>query len=124
MPRQPTIKGQGNLTRELLGSDKITIFEDARTRAGYSTQRPRVISAASRPKSPSKSPTKLSSSQPKPRSHSLTLPDETDPQDFRPKWKPQRIKGKTSNDYMRDPLNLQPWIPISTACPTAPTLAA
>ncbi|KAJ6546630.1 hypothetical protein B0H10DRAFT_1969536 [Mycena sp. CBHHK59/15] len=72
-------------------------WDSSRTRAGYSTQRPRVISAASRPKSPSKSPTKLSSSKPKPRSHSLTLPDETDSQDFRPKWKPQRIKGKNQH---------------------------
>lgn len=98
MPREPKRKkGQGNITRELLGSDRITVFEDARTRAGYSTQRPRVISAASRPKSPSKSPTKLSSSSLKPRSESPTppnIPDEINFQGLRPKWKPQRTKGK------------------------------
>lgn len=65
MPRVPTKKGQGNLTREEVVTDRITVFEDGRTRAGYLTQKPRVVSASARQKSPSKSPMKSATLRPR-----------------------------------------------------------
>jgi hypothetical protein len=38
MPRTAKVKGQGNLTQEDVAPDRITIFEEGQTRAGYSTQ--------------------------------------------------------------------------------------
>ena len=62
MPREPRTKGQGNLSRKDVDAHGIRVFEEARTRAGYLTQKARMVSASGRPKSPSKSPTKQSGS--------------------------------------------------------------
>ena len=95
MPRLAQLKGQGNLRREDVAADRITIFEEGQTRAGYSTQRPRVISASSHPKSPSKSPRKLSASPRKSLAQSpaydLDIPE---PDLQSPHVKPLRLKGK------------------------------
>jgi hypothetical protein len=58
MPRSPHKTGSGNLTRPPKISDKITVFDEVRTRHGYIRQKGRAVSASQRSASSSRSPTK------------------------------------------------------------------
>ncbi|KAJ7833450.1 hypothetical protein B0H14DRAFT_3142595 [Mycena olivaceomarginata] len=102
MPRLPTAKGQGNLSRTKPVADGIKIFEDTRTRAGYLTYKPRIVSSSDRPKSPSKSPRKGSRLWRRRSPSPQLLNTHEDSLLSSQKSGRLRKRGKTSNDYMQD----------------------